>query len=103
MYSADRTVKDLGDKVTDDDRKAIDDAKKRLSEVVSGDDVQAIKDALEQLSKAVHDLTTRAYQAGQAAGGSADGTDAGDSQTSDDGKTVDGEYTVSDDDGKRGA
>ena len=69
IYSADRTLKDLADKATDADRQAIEDAKKRLQEVMAGDDAQAIKDALEKLSAAVHELTKRAYQTGQAGGG----------------------------------
>ncbi len=101
IYSADRTLKDLSDKATESDRQAIEDAKKRLTEAMGGDDVQALKDALEQMSKAVHDLTTRAYQAGQAGAGSAAGPDG--RPTGGDGATVEGEYKVSNDDEQRGA
>ncbi|MFS8581534.1 MAG: molecular chaperone DnaK [Limnochordales bacterium] len=101
IYSADRTLKDLADKATDADRQAIEDAKKRLQEVMAGDDAQAIKDALEKLSAAVHELTKRAYQTGQAGAGTA-GADAAGGGTAD-GTTVEGEYKVSQDDEPRGA
>lgn len=102
IYSADRTLKDLADKATDADRQAIEDAKKRLQEVMAGDDAQAIKDALEKLSAAVHELTKRAYQTGQAGAGTTAGADAAGGGTAD-GTTVEGEYKVSQDDEPRGA
>ncbi|HLT57717.1 MAG TPA: molecular chaperone DnaK [Limnochordales bacterium] len=105
IYTVDRTLKDLGDKVTPQEKENIEQAKQRLQSVVGGDDAQAIKDGLEALSKALHDVTTRAYQtAGQAGagpqpppgGGGATGGAGG-------GATVEGEYTVSGDEERRGA
>jgi len=105
IYTVDRTLKDLGDKVTPQEKENIEQAKQRLQSVVGGDDAQAIKDGLEALSKALHDVTTRAYQtAGRAGagpqpppgGGGATGGAGG-------GATVEGEYTVSGDEERRGA
>ncbi|MFO7264955.1 MAG: molecular chaperone DnaK [Limnochordales bacterium] len=97
IYSAERTLKDLGDKVSEADRKAIEEAKQRLSEAVKGDDAQAIKDALDKMSKAVFDVTTRVYQTV----GPQPGADGAAGAQSGDGKTVEGEYRFSD--GKREA
>jgi len=114
LYTVDRTLKDLGDKVTAQERDNIEQAKQKLQQVMGGDDAPAIKDALEGLSKALHDVTTRAYQsAGQAGAGTdtppGDGPGGGPGGGGPggggaaDGTTVEGEYTVSDDGERRGA
>lgn len=92
MYSADNTLEDLGDQATDEDKKAIDEAKATLRQALEGDDVDEIKAGLDELSKAVHSLTERAYAAQAEAG--AEATD--DAGTSEDGPTVDADYTVVD-------
>jgi len=98
IYSVDRTLKDLGDKVSEQERKNIEEAKQKLQAVVGGSDAQAIKDGLEALSKALHDVTTRAYQtAGASAAGAntSPGGTGGAAGGAAGGTTVEGEYTVS--------
>ncbi|MBO8141408.1 MAG: molecular chaperone DnaK [Firmicutes bacterium] len=99
IYTVERTLKDLGDKATKEQRDAIEQARDRLRSVMNQDDPQAIKDGLEALSKALHDLSTRAYQATgtQAAGGTNPGGSNGAGGT-----TVEGEYTVSGEEERRG-
>lgn len=100
IHSAERTLKDLGDKATEQDKQAIESAKATLKSALEGDDVQTIKDGLEALSKAVHDLTTKAYQQTGAADSAAGASEAG-AETTDqgtDGSTVDADYKVVDED-----
>jgi len=96
IYSVDRTLKDFGDKVTAQERDNIEQAKKRLQAALDGSDAQAIKDGLDALSKALHDVTTRAYQAAGPAGDSAPGSGGGSAPggSGQGGPTVEGEYTV---------
>jgi molecular chaperone DnaK len=98
IYSVERTLKDLGDKVTEAEKDEVAKAQQALRDVLSGDDVQAIKDKQEALSAVLHRITTRMYQAqgaqqGAAGDAEADGATSGGSQ----GTTVDAEYTVDDD------
>ncbi|HEY8496353.1 MAG TPA: molecular chaperone DnaK [Limnochordales bacterium] len=107
IYAVDRTLKDLGDKVSAQERNNIEQAKQRLQSVVNGNDAQAIKDGLEALSKALHDVTTRAYQAASQTGYQAGQTGFGGATPGADGRasggtTVEGEYTVKNDEERRG-
>jgi len=106
IYAVDRTLKDLGDKVSPQERDNIEKAKQRLQSVVNGNDAQAIKDGLEALSKALHDVTIRAYQAAGQSGYQAGQTSFGGTTPGANGKadgtTVEGEYTVKNDEERRG-
>src|SRR5690606_12993140 len=106
IYAVDRTVGDLGDKVSPQERDNIEKAKQRLQSVVNGNDAQAIKDGLEALSKALHDVTIRAYQAAGQSGYQAGQTSFGGTTPGANGKadgtTVEGEYTVKNDEERRG-
>ncbi|MCK9221600.1 MAG: molecular chaperone DnaK [Limnochordia bacterium] len=62
IYSVDKTVNDLGDKVTEDEKNRIEKAKADLSSVKDGDDTEKIKDAMDALSKELHEISTRLYQ-----------------------------------------
>ncbi|HBK85790.1 MAG TPA: molecular chaperone DnaK [Firmicutes bacterium] len=95
IYSSEKMLKDLGEKVPADKAKAINAAKDKLQETLKADDAEAIKAASEELTKYVNELSTMLYtqaaeqqkaaqgEAGQAAG--------------DHGDTVDAEYKVDDD------
>ena len=97
IYTVDKTLKDLGDKVSSDEKAKIEAAKTELSQIKQGDDLQAIKDKMEALSASLHTVTSRMYaQAnpggdGTAPGGAAEGA-AGEE------KVVDADYEVVDDD-----
>ena len=65
IYTTDRTLKDLGDKVTGDEKARIEAAKNELAQASKGEDIQAIRDKMESLSAALHSVTSRMYsQAG---------------------------------------
>ncbi|NMB11653.1 MAG: molecular chaperone DnaK [Firmicutes bacterium] len=94
IYTADKTLKDLGDKVTSDEKAKIEAAKAELSQARQGDNLQAINDQMEALSAALHTVTSRMYA--QADPG--DGTgDAGPTEGPGGEKVVDADYEVVDD------
>ncbi len=66
LYSAERTITDLGDKITEDQKVKLEAAIKNLREKMETDDADAIKQGMDELSLAIHEITTALYQsAGQ--------------------------------------
>lgn len=102
LYTVDKTLKELGDKVTADEKKKIEDAQSELRSVLDKDDVKAIKDKMDALSAAFHSVSQRIYaQAGQQAGSQQSANSAGQqAQGSSNDNVVDADYTVVDDDDK---
>ena len=103
VYNAEKTLKDLGDKVTDKEKAPVDEAIKDLKEKLEGSDVEAIKSATEKLSEALYPIAEKLYaeQAGNGAG-AAPGADVNGSagETKEDDNVVDADYEVVDDDDK---
>lgn len=98
IYSVDKTLNDLGDKITADQKSKINAAKDELQKALEGDDIEAIKAKMDALSGALHEVSQAIYQSAQTAQDSAQtGQNAG--QSNDD-NVVDAEYTVQDDDKK---
>jgi molecular chaperone DnaK len=104
IHSTDKTLRDLGDKVPDSDRKAIEAAMAELKTASSGDDPARISAKADELAKAAMKLGEALYrQAGdsgaQGAGPGAAGQSSGSSAS--DG-VVDAEFEeVKDDEGKK--
>ena len=97
LYHSERTLKDLGEKVTEDQRRQVQEASQALRQALEQGDSQAIKDRMEALSKALHQVTTAAYaaQATQAPPGSGQpASQAPNGQPGRDGRVVDAEYRV---------
>lgn len=100
VYNAEKTLKDLGDKVTDTEKAPVEDAIKDLKEKLEGSDTEAIKKATEKLSEALYPIAEKLYadQANQQnAGANAQGTSGAGEQ---DDNVVDADYEVVDDDDK---
>ncbi len=92
IYTSEKALKDLEDKVDADLKTKVQEAADKLKEILETDDVDALKKGTEELMEVVQGLGAAAYQAGQEQAptspeGSAD--DAG----SDDEDVVDGEFT----------
>ncbi|HHY16636.1 MAG TPA: molecular chaperone DnaK [Firmicutes bacterium] len=85
VYTVEKSLKDVGDKISADDKSQVEGALSSAKEILKGDDVDAIKKASEDLrdaaAKLAEELYKKAAQEGQAAG-SADGgsPDAGSGQ-----------------------
>ena len=68
-YQAERTLKDLGDKVSPDDRAAAERAIEGVREALKGSDVDAVKRTATELAEVLQRVGTAAYQAASAAAG----------------------------------
>lgn len=100
VYQTEKTVKDLGDKISEADKKAIEEKVEDLKKALAGDDNDMIKKATESLTSVSYEVFGKAYQqtAGQQAGAQgAPGADAG-QQAPHDENVVDADYEVVDDD-----
>lgn len=86
-YNAEKSLKDLGDEATAEEKAAVEEKIKALRDLLTGEDPKAIKDAIEALMTSMHPIAQKAYAKAQAAqqaqGGGAPQQDAGDSNTVD--------------------
>ena len=99
IYQSEKTIEDLGDKVTAEEKAPITAAIEKLRETLKGNDVEAIKTDTENVQKAFYAISEKLYQqqaAQEAAAGGA-GAGAGYTAPNDDG-VVDADYEVVDDD-----
>ena len=94
IYQAEKTLEELGDKVTDSEKAPVQEAVEKLRETLKGTDVEAIKNATEEVQKAFYSISEKLYQQQAAEAGAAG--DAG-AAPNDDG-VVDADYEVVDDD-----
>jgi len=111
VYSTEKTLKEHGDKVSEEEKKNIEAAIEKVKELASKEDAKAIEDAIEELMQASHKLAAEMYQqtegAGEAGGGQADQgqNQASDTQSEGGGESgegaVDADYEVVDDDDKK--
>ncbi len=65
-YTTEKTLKDLGDKVPEDTRKACEDGIAEVKNALEGTDIEAIKSASERLQQASYKLAEVVYQQSQA-------------------------------------
>ncbi len=95
-YSAEKTLKDLGDKVPADLKKQVEDQVAKVREVMGSDDADATRRAVDDLTQVLQQLGAAAYQqSGPAAGGpaGAGGPPPGSGPTPEGGEdVVDGEF-----------
>lgn len=102
IYTTEKTLKDLGDKVDKADVEKAEAAKQKLKDALAGSDVEAIKKATEELQQVVQQLSVKLYQqaaqgtAGQSSGVGGGGAASGQGKDN----VVDADYTVVDDDKK---
>ncbi|MCD6248844.1 MAG: molecular chaperone DnaK [candidate division Zixibacteria bacterium] len=76
-YMTEKTLKENGDKVSDDDRKAIETAIEELKSALGGESVEVIKAARDKVEQAAHKLAEEMYKASQQAAGDQAGSEAG--------------------------
>ncbi|MFC0212038.1 molecular chaperone DnaK [Paenibacillus chartarius] len=101
VYTTEKTIKDLGDKVDASEIDKANAAKDKVKQALEGNDLDAIKKATEELTEIVQQLSVKLYeQAGAqqgAAGGAADGAGAGAGEAPKRDNVVDADYEVVDD------
>ena len=61
IYQTEKTLTDLGDKVSDNDKETVNKAKSELQSVISGDDIELIKQKTEELQKAIYSISEKMY------------------------------------------
>ena len=64
IHVTERTIKDLGDKVTEEEKESINKAKEKLKGVLSSENIQEINSAIEELNTEVYKVSSRLYQSG---------------------------------------
>jgi molecular chaperone DnaK len=72
---SERTLKDAGDKATDDDKKAVTEKMEALKAIKDKDDVAAIKSAMDDLSAAIQKVGAAMYQQNQGSAASGQGSE----------------------------
>ncbi len=102
VYQTEKSLKDLGDKVTADEKAAVEAVIADLKEKMNGTDIEAIRVATEKVSETFYPIAQKMYQQteGAAEGGEQNYQSAGESTTSNDDNVVDADYEVVDDDDK---
>jgi molecular chaperone DnaK len=66
VYTTEKTLKELGDKVSGEQREKVEKAIERTREAIKSEDVSRIKSAIEELTKEMHAISTILYQQAQA-------------------------------------
>ena len=84
LHATEKSLKDLGDKVSGEERVAIEAALSDLHGVLKGDDKAAIERKAEALAKASAPVVQRAYQSETAQGGAGPGAETGPGKAADD-------------------
>jgi molecular chaperone DnaK len=98
IYTSEKTLEELGDKVQPDQKTRIEDLVKELREQIGGDDLDSIKNKTEELTKAIQEVGAAIYQqaqqeqAQQQAQQDSQGEQAGQNPGDDD--TIDADYEV---------
>src|SRR5690349_14096545 len=101
-FQAERTIKDLGDKVSSEDKLEVENSVAALREALKGADAEPVRTGMTSLAEILQRVSTAAYQAsaadagaGSENGSTSDGTDGtGEGGASGDGAAPEGEETV---------
>ena len=102
IYTSEKTLEELGDKVSEDEKSNVEKLVGELRELIAGDDIEAIKSKTEELEKIVQEIGAKIYQQAQAeaqaqqAAGQDSNAGAQDT-SSDNDDTIDADYKVKDD------
>lgn len=87
-YTADKTIKDLGDKISNEEKERIEKQRDKLRDAIQSEDVAKVKTEMDELSKVMQEVGAKAYQ------------DVGKEGTGKDEDTVDVDYDKEEEDKK---
>ncbi len=96
IYQTENQMKEAGDKITDEDKKPIEDAVEQLKQANGGSDIDAIKAAIENLNKAWEPVAQKMYQAEQSQTAQEEPESTGTSSAKDSKTTKEGEVEDAD-------
>lgn len=104
VYATEKSLEEHGDKIGEEDKKAIEDTLAETKKTLEGEDDESIKTSMEALQQASHKLAEEMYKDAQAQqgaeGGPAPEGDAGQPQGGADEGAVDADFEVVDDEKK---
>jgi molecular chaperone DnaK len=100
VYETEKALKEVGDKISADEKTKVESALEKLKKAMEGDNVEEIKTATEELTTAFHTLSQKMYEqsAAQEQENPQDAT--GSEEKKDDDNVVDADYEVVDDEDK---
>ena len=98
IYTSEKTLDDLKDQVSEDEKTKVEDLVKELRELIAGDDVDAIKAKSDELSNVVQEIGAKIYQQAQAEAQAQQqaGADPNAGAQDKDDDTIDADYEVKD-------
>ena len=100
VFQVDKTIKDLGENINDEEKKSVEDARDELKTALEGDDTEAIKAAKEKLDGILQPLVMKMYE--QAAAAQQAAQEGGEQpQGGQDDDIIDADYTEVKDDDKK--
>jgi molecular chaperone DnaK len=101
VHSTEKTLQELKDKFSQEDKENIEKALKKLREALTGDDIDEIKQKSEELTQALQKASATIYQQAaqqyQQTGSDEKKNEGWSGHPSDDDKTIDADYKVKDD------
>jgi molecular chaperone DnaK len=106
-YQSEKQLRELGDKLSADQKRAVEDAIRNLREKLNGNDVAAIKRATEDLQNRFQSVSAELYKhvssqtGGRSGGGAAGSTREGSTSDGSDQNVVDADFEVIDEDKKK--
>ncbi|MDV3428680.1 MAG: molecular chaperone DnaK [Bacillota bacterium] len=96
VYQTEKTLKELGDKVSGEDKSNVEAKLEDLKKVKDGEDIEAIKKATEDLTQEFYKVSSKMYQAAGADAGAAGAQEPQHEDKKDD-NVVDADFKVDDD------
>ncbi|QAA22843.1 molecular chaperone DnaK [Sporolactobacillus terrae] len=100
IFSTEKTLNELGDKVDASEKSKAEDAKDKLKKALEGKDVEAIKSAKDALNELVQQLSVKLYQQAQQQAQGAQGAEGAAKGSKKDDDVVDADYKEVDDEDK---
>ncbi len=97
IYQTEKTVNEFGDKLTEDEKKSINDAKEALKEALKGDNAEEIKAKQDELQKQVYAVSEKVYKAAAEAQQAAQNAANGENAAQNDSNVYDADFTDVDD------
>ncbi|AOV07911.1 molecular chaperone DnaK [Sporosarcina ureilytica] len=101
VFQAEKTVEDLGEQVSEDEKKEIEDAAAELKTALESDDFEDIKTKKDALQEIVQKLTTKLYEQAAAAAQAAQGAEGAENAGGANDDIVDAEFEEVKDDDKK--
>jgi molecular chaperone DnaK len=93
IYQTEKTVNEFGDKLSEDEKKNINDAKEALKEALKGDNIEEIKAKQEELQKQVYAISEKVYKAAAEAQQAAQNAANGEGAAQNDSNVYDADFT----------